>query len=441
VSALPTPAIRLPSLTGYRFILAIAVFSTHALSSARFYHNEFLNGLGLIVPYGSASLSSFFALSGFMLTWGASRADTARLFWRRRLVKIFPNHVLTWASTIVLLAVLGPLPLLGVSPHVGPALVNLILVQTWIPHPDYLLSVDGINWSVSCEIFFYALLPLVIWPLMRISADWLWRCFAGTAVVIAVIPAVITYTIDAPPWPLWPPLSFVQTWLVYFFPLVRLPEFLLGVLLARIVQMGRWPRLRAWWVALFAVPVWLATSVLPVAYYRSGLLAVPVCLFIPIIAARDIEGQGGWLSRRSVVLLGNASYAMYLIHWPVLGVTRHLVGEHRTFDGVTGTLIIIAVFVGTQLAAVALYQYYERPLMRRFSSPRPGPQRRGRPPPASLIPSRASPHSKRRAIVGFLFLGWLTQGPWSSGRPPPPATPKCVDHDVKCVCECERGRG
>jgi 3-O-acyltransferase len=310
-----------------------------------------------------------------------SRADTARLFWRRRLVKIFPNHVLTWVLTIALLALVGPMPLLGVPPHPGPALTNLFLVQAWIPNPDYLLSVDGINWSVSCELFFYALLPLLIRPLMRIPADRLWRCFAGTAVVMAVVPAVITYAIDAPPWSLWPPLSFVQTWLVYFFPLVRFPEFLLGVLLARIVQTGRWPRLRARWVALFAVFVWLTTLVLPTAYSRSGILAVPICLFIPIIAVRDTEGRGGWLSRRSVVLLGDASYATYLIHWPLLGLMRHLVGAHRTFDGMTGTLIIIAVFVVTQLAAVALYRYFERPLMHRFSSPRSrGPQRRGRTP-------------------------------------------------------------
>jgi 3-O-acyltransferase len=98
---------------------------------------------------------------------------------------------------------------------------------------------------------------------------------------------------------------------------------------------------------------------------------VPISLFIPIIAFHDIEGRGGWLSRRSVVLLGDASYAMYLIHWPLLGITRRLVGAHRTFGGVTGTLIIIAVFVVTQLSAVALYRYFERPLMRRFSSPRP----------------------------------------------------------------------
>lgn len=384
VSALPASAVRLPSLTGYRLILAVAVFFTHALSSARFYQNDFLNGLGLVAPYGMASLSSFFVLSGFVLTWTASRADTAMLFWRRRLVRIFPTHILTWALTIMLLGIVGPLPLLGAPPHAGPALTNLFLVQAWIPHPDYPLSVDGINWSVSCELFFYTVLPLLVRPLMRIPADWLWRCFVGTTVVMAVIPTVITFAINAPPWSLWPPLSFVQTWLVYFFPLVRLPEFLLGALLARIVQTGRWPRLRARWVALLAVFVWLATWILPTAYARSGIWAVPMCLLIPIIAVRDTEGRGGWLSRRSMVLLGDASYATYLIHWPLLGITRHLVGAHRTLNGVTGTMIIIAVFVVTELAAVALYRYFEQPLIRRFSSPRSGDR---------TIAGRHRPHS------------------------------------------------
>jgi 3-O-acyltransferase len=370
VSAPPVSATRLPSLTGYRVFLAVAVFSSHSLASARFFADDFVNGLGLIVPYPYAALSSFFVLSGFVLTWSAPERDTVARFWRRRAVKIFPCQIVTWALTLVLLGAFGSLPLVGSRPGLGPAVANLFLVQTWIPNYHYLLSVDGINWSVSCELFFYLLFPFLLPLLRRIPADRLWACFIGVAVWMAVVPAVVTVAFDGPAWPLWPPLSFVQTWLVYFFPVTRLPEFLFGVLLAMIVRAGRWPQLRARWVALFAVLVWLATLVLPAAYSRSNLIAVPFCLFIPIIALRDIEGRPSWLASRPMVVWGNTTYASYLVQWPLLGVTRYLVGADRRFDVPTGIVILVATFVVTQAMGYVLCRYLELPLMRRFSSPR-----------------------------------------------------------------------
>src|SRR6476469_5815509 len=61
--------IRLPSLTGYRAVLFLAVYLTHALGAARFFRSTYADTLGTIAPYGTAALSSFFVLSGFVLPW------------------------------------------------------------------------------------------------------------------------------------------------------------------------------------------------------------------------------------------------------------------------------------------------------------------------------------------------------------------------------------
>ncbi|GLU50341.1 acyltransferase family protein [Nocardiopsis ansamitocini] len=374
----PPKPMRLPSLTGLRCVLAILVFLCHALETARLYADDRLNHLGVILPYGISSLSCFFILSGFALTWSAAPGDTPALFWRRRVVKIFPNHILTWALTLALLGIVfGPLPMLGPPPDAGPALANLALVQTWIPVPSYLLSVNGISWSVSCELFFYLLFPLLIGPLRRIAANRLWWCFGATAAAIALLPALIDAAISAPAWPLWPPFSFTETWLVYFFPVVRMPEFLLGVLLALIVQADRWPPVRMSWVAGATVLFWLITLALPPIYGRSGFLAIPLALLIPVLATRDLRGETGWLQNRTVVALGEASYAMYLLHYPVMAVTRHLLGPDRYFGVVEGTLVIVAMFVICQLLAIALFRCVEDPLVRRFSRPARGRAPRG----------------------------------------------------------------
>jgi 3-O-acyltransferase len=365
---------KLPSLTGYRFILFNAVFWTHTLAAARFFESEYVNNLGHIWPYGTTALASFFILSGFVLTWGESWRNGLGRYWRARAAKIFPGHVVIWALTLILLAVVGPLAMIGPT-DVGPAVANLFLVQAWIPDPAYLMSVYGINWSVSCEIAFYLALPLFIRPLLKIPANRLWVAFAVLVGLVIAIPAVINSMVGGPVWPFWAPLSFDQAWMVYFLPLSRLPEFLLGVVLARIVQTGRWPRIRGRWIflatAVATYLVWLAVDgALPATYASSGIMSITVCLFIPLIALRDIDGRSSFMARKSWVALGDASYATYLVHWPVLAVAREVVGPTAKFGLWAGWGIVLATLVVTQALGLLLCRYVERPLMLRLGRPR-----------------------------------------------------------------------
>lgn len=363
---------RLPSLTGYRVILFIAVFLTHALGAGFFFADQRINALGTILPYGTAALSIFFVLSGFVLTWQEPWRTKLGDFWRRRALKIFPGHVVTWAGTLLMLWAIGPTLMLGKLPeNPGPALANLFLIQGWFPNQDYLFSVYGVNWSVSCEIAFYLALPLLIRPILRIRPDRLWAWFGGVAALIIAIPIVTYLFVGGPVWDQQTGLSFAQVYLTNFFPLSRMTEFLLGVLLARVVQTGRWPRwMNFWWVGLLsAVLCALVLYVLPPTFRISGLLTLGLCLLVPLVAIRDIEGRSRWFNRKPVVILGDATYATYLVHFPLLGLLRYLVGEETTFGWLAGTLLVLGLFVVTILVGLFLYRYVERPLMRRFSTP------------------------------------------------------------------------
>ncbi|WP_440901726.1 acyltransferase family protein [Actinosynnema sp.] len=363
---------RLPSLTGIRAPLALLVFVAHALGSARFFADESVNSLGFLLPYGPAALSLFFVLSGFVLVWSEPWREGVGPYFRRRVVRILPTHVLTWAAVLLLLAALGPLPLLGPLPEVGPALVNLSLLQSLVPLPDYLLSVNGINWSVSCEVVFDLLLPLLSRPLLRVPDHRLWACFGVLAAVVLALPGMIGVLVDGPPWALWPPLSFEQAWLVNFFPLTRLPEFLMGVVLARIVATGRWRPVRSWWPLLGVAAVWALLPVLPQVYARSAIAAVPLALLVPVIAVRDLEGRRSVLSRRWVRVAGDMSYATYLLHWPLLAVAKHVLGDRLLGLG-EGLLLVAALYALTQGLSLLLHRWVERPLLRRAHRPRRSP--------------------------------------------------------------------
>jgi 3-O-acyltransferase len=372
MTALPAPAAslpaRLPSLTGGRVILFVMAFFTHAVGAAYFFKDPKIDGLATRLPDAIATLSLFFVLSGFVLTWQEPWNMTFGRFARKRALKIFPSHVVTWAVTIILLAVIGPLTLIGPT-SLGPALANLFLVQSWIPNPSYVFSVYGINWSVSCDILCYLVLPLLIRPILRIPARQLWMWLVGLMALIAVIPAVINAVVGGAPWSYWAPLSFQQVDAAFFFPVTKLPEFLLGVVLARMVQTGAWPNLRARWAWLATIVVWLAMFILPGIYKSSGVMAIAVCLFVPIIAMRDIEGRSKWLNRKPMVVLGDATYAAYLVQFPVLGLAKTLIGARVTFDAWSGALLVAGLFLANLLIGLLLYRFVERPVLRRFSVP------------------------------------------------------------------------
>ncbi|PRH80501.1 acyltransferase [Streptomyces solincola] len=400
MTAARPPIRQLPSLTGYRAVLFVAVFLTHTLGAGQFYADADINALGTILPYGTSALSTFFVLSGFVLTWGEPWRSTVRNFWWRRVLKIYPGHVITWAGTLLMLWVIGPMMLMGslAETSTGPVVANLFLVQAWIPDLSYLFSVYGVNWSVSCEIAFYLLLPLLIRPILRIRAERLWLWLGVAAATLVAIPTATHLFLAGPVWDYWAPLSFWQAFLTYFFPLTRLPEFLMGVLLARIVQTGRWsPKVNVWWIGLLVAGLWALLDVLPATFRSSGLLTLGIALLVPLIAARDLADKPSWLDSKPMVLLGNASYAAYLVHFPLLGLARYLTGETKQFGFWGATLIVVVLFVVTQAVGLAMFVGLERPLMRKFGRPRwslaastaPDPAKTAVPDPAAAAPAAA----------------------------------------------------
>jgi peptidoglycan/LPS O-acetylase OafA/YrhL len=225
-------------------------------------------GLGIhtvVGRAGHAGLSFFFILSGFVLTWGARPGEKARTFWRGRFVKIFPNHWVTFLVTALLLVAGGEVL------FSGPNLANLFLVQTWVPDLDFWISMNAPSWSLTCEVFFYALFPLLLWAVDRIPVRRLWLAAGVSLGAIVAAPVLIELLVPGTPkipYPTLGPVSFDQLWLTYWFPPVRALEFVFGIVLARVVMAGKFPRLT--WAPVTAVFV---VFVLPA---RAGGAAVAV---------------------------------------------------------------------------------------------------------------------------------------------------------------------
>ncbi|MEK2491328.1 acyltransferase [Kitasatospora purpeofusca] len=363
-------ASRLPSLTGLRFPAALAVFAYHAalpIPTLRFFADDSteFRFVDLADQAGGLGVAFFFVLSGFVLTWSARPGDTATGFWRRRMVKIVPNYVVAWALAMIFFA--------GSYTPVRTAVLNLLMLQVWIPDFNTYFSVDPPSWSLGAELVFYLSFPLLHRALRRIRPERLLLWIGGTVAAIVATPALAYLVLpDTPGVPGGYESSVVQYWFSYVLPPVRLLDFALGILVALAVRSGRWRDIGMVWSGLLLVAGYVATRWVPYLYAQRVTTVVPIALLVASAAIADRDGRFTPFRNRAMTWLGEISFAFYLLHFIVLTEMRDLLGTklYSTPEGIGLLLLAIGV---TVLLSWILYRLVEAPITKRFSSPRRKP--------------------------------------------------------------------
>ncbi|ONI76368.1 hypothetical protein ALI144C_37620 [Actinosynnema sp. ALI-1.44] len=355
---------RLPTLTGMRFVAAGMVFFAHAFTEFPTSSGPVATALSTVwAPSAAIGVSFFFVLSGFVLAWSARPDDTARRFWRRRIFKIYPNHVVTFVIT------LGLMWLTGTLPTVWQFLSNLLLVHSWFPRYDLLDGINGVSWSLACEVFFYASFPLLIAGVRRIAPHRLWWWAAGVVVAIAIVP-LVAGLLPGSALPYAPEVVTWQGWFVYFLPPVRALEFVLGMILAEIVRSGRWIPVGMGTATLLAVIGYVPATLVPSTFSLVAYLIVPIALIIGAGAVADVEGRFSPLRSRPLVWLGEISYALYLVHRLVLLYVLGALDLGQSLNDFESVVVVLALFVVSLLLSWLLYRAVEVPVLRRYGSSR-----------------------------------------------------------------------
>ncbi|MEU6428881.1 acyltransferase [Microbispora sp. NPDC046973] len=364
----PSRDSRLPSLTGMRFLAAVLVFVTHVAVADLFLDagvNRFLHDY--LSRAGYLGVEFFFVLSGFVLTWSAPAGDTPRRFLRRRFVKIYPNHFVTWFAGLLLMLWYGR------QVSAGNTVPSLLLVQSWSPDLNVLGGTNGPSWTLACELLFYLSFPWLHPLLKRIPAARLWVAAGLVTAAVGAVPLLAQLLPDTPMSP-FQPVSWWKQWFVYFLPAPRLLEFVLGILMALIVRNDRWIGLgRVPALALVAAGYALMV-LLPDAYGLVAPAALPLALMIAAWAHGDTHGRRSLLAGRLMVWLGEVSFAFYIVHFLVfeygpMGLSTQPAAARA--GTVPHTLGVVAVTFALSLAfGWLLYTLVERPAMRRWRSPR-----------------------------------------------------------------------
>ncbi|MFJ3714554.1 acyltransferase family protein [Streptomyces sp. NPDC090057] len=342
-SAPPAARPALPSLTGLRWVAALLVFGLHVNNFGYFGGEP-----GRIVLWGfgagATGVSFFFVLSGFVLTWSARPHDRAPAFWRRRIARVYPVHVVTLGIALLMAYTLPRQP----RPSSGQALSNLLLVHSW--WRPWWQTLNPVSWSLACEAFFYAAFPLLFLLLRRLGAR-------GAAVlgVLSVVAVLVLARADAHHW---------TEQALYSMPAARLPEFVLGAVTARLVLLGRWrgPGLEAA-LALAVIGYFLVPQVTP-GYSATVCTLAGFALLIPAAAVADLRGLPSLWRRRRLVRLGELSFAFYMIHLLVLRAGTQLLGTKPHFGLPAGLAVTAVAFAVSLALSWVLYEAVERPARR-----------------------------------------------------------------------------
>jgi peptidoglycan/LPS O-acetylase OafA/YrhL len=350
------PAERRPSLdslTGLRFLAAMAVVLSHFTETGLVQVDSWVvNAL----DSGRTAVSLFFVLSGFVLAYNyrelAGRVPRWN-FYVARLARIYPvvllgiaigalGVVYAWTRPNLLLswfalesADLGLLASLG---------AQLTMTTGWLPFAALNQPWNGPAWSISCEMFFYALFPLlIIWfrrwsrPTVAVAALTVW-------VAQGLWIAVLTHYVPANR----------GGFLIAQFPLTHLAEFVLGIAAWRlwsgnpIDRRIRGIALAGTMAGLVTIALWAPIS--PAYWPMTPLFA----LLVVLLAARGKARS--WLALPVMLLLGEASYSLYLLHLPLVRVYE-MVGVP---PGPAGWVVMAA----TVLISVVVFTWYEAPLRR-----------------------------------------------------------------------------
>jgi len=311
------------SLQAGRAIASLAVAAHHSGIAIA----DFIGGmpavLQRILDYGYLGVDFFFVLSGFIIYYSnrdlPDRRGWSRRYAANRFTRIFIPYLPIGMSMAFAYTVL---------PDAAGA------QRGWAWFPTLTLFPAGspalsVAWTLQHEVFFYGLLWLFLRTRQILPGYLLWTASIIAANLFAATPSI--------------PLEFINL------------EFLFGIFAARCLANDSFQNGTLWIIVGFIA---IITFFLIGKRDTSFIFGLGIaCLLVPLVRA---ECAGRLEVGAPFLLLGAASYAIYLVHCPLISLSIRL----SALIGAGWLMTLIALLVVSTIAGVAYHLLIETPAIR-----------------------------------------------------------------------------
>lgn len=351
---------QLDQITFTRFIAAITVVFFH------YGQNIFPASVPFLfenITAGPIAVGYFYVLSGFIMAIAYYKIDTSQRdnfhklkYWVARFARIYPVYLVA-----LLIIAAAKFKTLGQDWETLP--LHLLLLQSWIP--GYPITLNTPGWSLSVEAFFYLSFPFLL--------VWIYKRGIKSLTYLAIVLWLLTQTVlllclnsEA-----YLPKNLLHDF-IYYNPLMHMNQFVLGLVCGvylksnksngKISNSGIW--LFISFIIMFLL-IWgrpYLEEIFSIKLaFTNGLLA-PIFLAIIVLLAKHKGIITKVFSYPLLILLGEASYSLYILQKPVYGIYDRLVIPRLNFSETTHFYLFLIVLI---LISIASYKLLETP-MRKF---------------------------------------------------------------------------
>jgi len=352
--------LQINQITFTRFIAALSVvffhYGSHTLPTN-------IPWLKESITAGPIAVNYFYVLSGFIMAIayyqiGTSKPLSKNRYWVARFARIYPVYLVA----IVLMAVASYSDLAD-KPLALP--LHLTMLQAWLP--GYPMTLNNPGWSLSVEAFFYLCFPLLLAVIYRYGLKYL----AFAALVSWLITQyVLLASINSADYT----ANGLLHDFVYYNPLMHINAFLAGLVCGALFKQNADK-------ATSPKPIWLLASLLLIIVllearpwiesaigfklaYTNGLIAPAFLLFIWLLASSRGKIQQ-WLSHPLLVLLGEASFSLYILQKPVFGIYNKVLEKRLNLGEIADFYVALILLIIISIASYKLFETPARSLINR----------------------------------------------------------------------------
>lgn len=327
----------MPLIDALKVIAALLVLLNHFSSYgplAATTRDAFPDLVDWFYNYGRMAVQVFLVIAGFLAarslseTGDALRRSPLPLIWKRYLRLAIP-----YLAAIGLAIIAAPIAELWMDDDAIPARATL---KQWLAHVFMLQSLLGFEslsagiWYIAIDFQLFALMALLLWA-GRI------RYVAPALVLVIATLSLFWFNRDAR----------LENWAIYFFG-----SYGLGA--------------AAWWASdrkRLAISLGIVACVTIAALVLDFRLRIALALVVALTLGfgRRTGLLESWPNLRSLAFLGQISFSIFLVHFPILLLANGLYAKFELSSPEAALFAMLLAFTASIAGAALFYRWFESP--------------------------------------------------------------------------------